>query len=108
MSKRKTILVTREEIARAGGVRAAVEEALSLAALQMTPRAMTAYEATGMTPTDEDGAGVFIKVEVENEEELREAVAAGADGIGIVIVGVGADGERLKEVARALIKRKRA
>ncbi len=82
----KFILVTRNEIARAGGVRGAVEEALSLAALGMTPRAMTAYEAVGMAETEEDRADVLVKVEVENEAELREAIAAGAGSVSLVKV----------------------
>jgi len=93
--------VTREDVARSGGVRAAVEEALSLAALGMTPRAITAYEATGMAPTEEDGAGAFIKVEVETEEELREAVAAGAEAVALVKMNK-EEARRLCELARRL------
>ena len=97
----RTIEVTRKEIARAGGVRVAVEEALSLAALGMTPRAMTAYEAVGMTQTEEDGADILVQVEVENERELREAVVGGAGAI--VLVGVGEEeAERLRGIAAGL------
>jgi imidazoleglycerol phosphate dehydratase HisB len=101
MSEHKNILVTREEIARAGGVRAAVEEALSLAALRMTPRAMTAYEATGMAQTEEDGADVLVKVEVENEEELREAMAAGAGAV-LLVKMKKEEARRLCELAKKL------
>jgi len=95
------ILVTREEIARAGCVRTAVEEALSLAALKMTPRAMTAYEAVGMAPSEADGGGVLIKVEVENEEELRDAIAAGAEAVALVKMNK-QEARRLCELAKAL------
>lgn len=101
MPQHRNILVTRGEIARAGSLRAAVEEALSLAASGMTPRAMTAYEATGMAPTEADGTGIVVQVEVGNEEELREAIAAGAEAV--VIVGVSKEeAERLGEIARGL------
>jgi len=95
------ILVTREQIARAGGIQAAVEEALSLAALRMTPRAISAYEAVGMTPSDADGSAVFLKVEVENEEELREAVAAGAEAVALLKMSP-EEARRLCELAKAL------
>ena len=95
------IVVTRDEIERAGGIRAAVEEALSLAALRMTPRAITAYEAAGSAPTEEDGAGVVVQIVVRDEEELREAIGAGAEAV--LIEGVSAEeGRRLEEIARGL------
>jgi len=101
MSEHKSILVRRADVARAGGVRAAVEEALSLAALRMTPRAMTAYEAAGMASTEEDGAGFAVWVEVQNEAELREAVEAGAEAVRLV--GVNEDeAARLKIVGKGL------
>lgn len=101
MPQSKNILVTREEIARAGGVRAAVEEALSLAALGMTPRAMTAYEAEGMAQAEEDGADLLVKVEVETEEELREAIAAGAGTVLLMKVNK-VEARRLCELAKRL------
>src|SRR5215468_2222828 len=95
------IVVTRAQIAAAGGVKAALEEALSLAALQMTPRAMTVYEAVGSAPTEEDGAGVMVQIEVQNEEELREAIGSGAEAV--LLVGVdGAEARRLEEIAGGL------
>ena len=81
MQGRRAILVGRQEITRAGGIRAAVEEALSLAALGMIPNAMTAYEAVGTTPTETEELEVIVIVEVRNEEELREAVEAGAQTV---------------------------
>ena len=101
MGNNRRVLVTRGEIARAGGVQAAFEEALSLAGLGMTPRAMTAYEAVGMEETEADGAGIFVQVEVGSEAELREAIAAGAEAVLIVGVGV-EEGERLRKIARGL------
>jgi hypothetical protein len=101
MPGHRNILVGREEIARAGGVREAVEEVLSLAALGMTPRAMTAYEAVGMKPSEADGAGVLIKVQVENEAELREAIAAGAEAVALAKMNRD-EARRLCELAKAL------
>jgi hypothetical protein len=101
MVRNKKVLVTRGEIARAGGVRAAFEEALSLAGLGMTPRAMTAYEAVGMEETDADGAGILVQVEVGSEAELREAIVAGAEAVLIVGEGV-KEVERLTGIARGL------
>ena len=76
---RKEILVTREDVARAGSVRTAVEEALSLAALRTNSQALTAYEAVGMGP--EDATTFTIVVEVGNEAESQEALEAGADEV---------------------------
>ena len=95
------VLVRREQFVGAGGVREAVEEALSLAGLRMTPRAMTAYEAVGMEETEADGAGILVQVEVGGEAELREAIAAGAEAVLIVGVGV-EEGERLRKIALGL------
>ena len=101
MGKPGKILVGKEEIARAGGIRAALEEALSLAALRMTPRAITAYEAVGSVPTEEDGTPVMVQIVVGNEEELREAIGAGAEAV--LIEGVNAEeARRLMEIARGL------
>lgn len=101
MQRPTHILVTREEIARAGSVKIALDEALSSAALEMTPRAMTAYEAVGSLPTEADGAEIAVHVEVTNEEEVREAIGAGAESV--VIVGVSEEEtERLREIVRGL------
>jgi hypothetical protein len=101
MGKSWKILVTRELIARAGGVRAAFEEALSLAGLRMTPRAITAYEAVGMNETEADGAGILVQIEVASEAELREAIGAGAAAVLIVGEGV-KEVEHLTGIARRL------
>jgi hypothetical protein len=102
MQQRDTkIVVGRNEIARAGGIKAALDEALSLAALRMTPRAITAYEAVGSAPTEEDGTVVIVQVVVRNEGELREAIGAGAEAVLIEGVSTG-EARRLGEIARGL------
>lgn len=102
MSQRaRMMVVTREQIATAGGVKAALEEALSLASLQMTPRAMTAYEAVGSAPMEEDGADRIVQIEVENENELRQAIGAGAEAV--LLSGLSEDeARRLAEIAVGL------
>ena len=100
-SREKQIVVTRDEIARAGGIQAALDEAHSTVSIAMTPRAITAYEAVGMAPGDADGAVFTVIVEVENEAELREAIEAGAEAV--LIEGVNAEEwRRLAEIARRL------
>ena len=101
MGKPGKILVGKKEIAAAGGIRAAVEEVLSLAALRMTPRAITADEAVGSAPTEKDGTAVMVQSVVGNEEELREAIGAGAEAV--LIEGVNAEeARRLMDIARGL------
>jgi hypothetical protein len=97
----KKIVVGRKEIERAGGITAALDEALSLAALRMTPRAITAYEAVGSAPTEEDGAAIVVQIVVRDETELREAIGAGAEA---VLLEGASEGEarRLGEIARGL------
>ena len=95
------IVVGRKEIALAGGITAALDEALSLAALRMTPRLITAYEAVGSGPTEEDGEALMVQIVVRGEEELREAIGAGAEAI--LLESVSADEtRRLGEIARGL------
>jgi nicotinate-nucleotide pyrophosphorylase len=95
------ILVKREQVALAGGVKAALDEAHSFASSQMTPRAMTAYEAVGSAPTEEDGTGLTVQIEARNEEELREAIDAGAEAL--LLNGVSStEAQRLMEIARSL------
>ncbi|HEV2102044.1 MAG TPA: hypothetical protein VGR58_04620 [Candidatus Acidoferrum sp.] len=91
----------KKEIARAGGITAALGEAHSAASIAMTPRALTAYEAVGMAPGDADGAVFTVIVEVENEAELREAIGAGAEAV--LLEGVKAEeAQRLAGIARSL------
>jgi hypothetical protein len=95
------ILVGKEEIARAGGVKAALDEAYSFASMKMTPRAITAYEAVGSAPTEEDGAAVMVQITVENEAELREAIWAGAEAVLLARVSA-EEAQRLGKIARGL------
>ena len=97
----KKIVVGRKEIERAGGITAALDEGHSAAAMRMTPRAITAYEAVGSAPAEEDGAGLMVQIVVRGEEELREAIGAGAEAV--LLEGVSAEeARRLGEIARGL------
>ena len=97
----KKIVVGRKDIERAGGITAALDEAHSAAAMRMTPRAITAYEAVGSAPAEEDGAGLMVQIVVRGEEELREAIGAGAEAV--LLEGVSAEeARRLGEIARGL------
>jgi hypothetical protein len=102
MSRRAgKLLVTKEQIALAGGIKAALDEAHSAVSISMTPRAITAYEAVGSAPAEEDGAGVVVQISVGNEAELREAIEAGAEAV--LLEGVSAEeGRRLGEIAQGL------
>jgi hypothetical protein len=95
------ILVGQKEIALAGGITAALDEAHSFASMRMTPRAITAYEAVGSLPAEGDGAGLVVQISVGNEEELREAIGAGAEAVLLVGVSV-EEALRLAGIARGL------
>jgi hypothetical protein len=97
----KKIVVGRKEIALAGGIKAALDEAHSGASMRMTPRAITAYEAVGSALSEEDGVGIMVQIAVANEEELREAIGAGAEAV--LLEGMSAEeARRLAEIARGL------
>jgi nicotinate-nucleotide pyrophosphorylase len=101
LGKLRSILVGRTEIALAGGIKAALDEAHSAASMRMTPRAITAYEAVGNAPSEEDGVGMMVQIAVGNEEELREAIGAGAEAV--LLEGVSAEeARRLAGIARGL------
>jgi hypothetical protein len=101
MGTTRKIVVTREQIALAGGIKAALDEAHSEASMRMRPRAITAYEAVGSAPSEEDGVGLMVQILVGNEEELREAIGAGAEAV--LLEGVSAEeARRLGEIARGL------
>jgi hypothetical protein len=95
------ILITRERIALAGGIKPALDEAHSLASLQMTPRAITDYEAVGSAPTEADGGGVLVQIEIQNEQELREALEAGAQAFRLIDL-TPLEAHRLKGIAHEL------
>jgi len=73
------ILLTSNHVRLAGGVKAALDQAHSLVALQMRPHSMTAYEAVGEQPNEPEADAIAIQIEVQDESELREALEAGAD-----------------------------
>ena len=75
------ILLKENHIALAGGVKAALDQAHAFAAARMQPRAMTAYEAVGTTPSAAESASLPIQIEVRSEAELREALGAGATSV---------------------------
>jgi hypothetical protein len=101
MQHDKKIVVGRKEIERAGGIKAALDEAHSFVSMGMTPRAITAYEAVGSGPSEEDGAVVLVQIAVGNESELREAIGAGAEAV--LLDGVSAsEARRLGDIARGL------
>jgi len=75
------ILLKENHIALAGGAKAALDQAHAFAAAQMQPRAMTAYEAVGITPSFAEAASLPIQIEVRNGAELREALGAGAASV---------------------------
>jgi nicotinate-nucleotide pyrophosphorylase len=97
----KKILVGRKEIARAGGITAALDEAHSAASMRMMPRAITAYEAVGSAAAEADGAAVMVQIVVRDEEELREAIGAGAEAVLLESVSA-EEARRLGEIARGL------
>jgi nicotinate-nucleotide pyrophosphorylase (carboxylating) len=75
------ILLKENHIALAGGVKAALDQAHSYVSSQMTPRALTAYEAVGMAPSEAEASSLSVQIEVRNETELCEALAAGAEAV---------------------------
>jgi nicotinate-nucleotide pyrophosphorylase (carboxylating) len=75
------ILLKENHIALAGGVKAALDQAHSYVSSHMNPRAMTAYEAVGATPLEEEASSLSIQIEVRNQNELQEALSAGAEAV---------------------------
>jgi len=101
LARSRKILIREKEIALAGGITAALDEAHSSASMRMRPRAITAYEAVGSGPTEEDDEGLMVQIVVRDEAELREAIGAGAEAV--VLESVGAEeARRLGEIARGL------
>ena len=75
------ILLKRNHIALAGGVKTALDQAHSYASSRMSPLATTAYEAVGLSPSQNEASSLPIQIEVRNEDELREALGAGARAV---------------------------
>src|SRR5262252_1596644 len=73
------ILLKENHIVLAGGVKAALDQANSYAAMHAKPSALTAYEEA--VPTRASDTVLPIQIEVRDEHELREALSAGAESI---------------------------
>jgi nicotinate-nucleotide pyrophosphorylase (carboxylating) len=76
------ILIKENHIAIAGGVKAALDRAHTHTSLKMAaPRAVSAYDAVGLSPEAVGTKALTVQIEVRNEAELREALEAGAEAI---------------------------
>jgi nicotinate-nucleotide pyrophosphorylase (carboxylating) len=73
------ILLKENHIALAGGVKQALDQAHSYAALHSKPDALTAYEEA--VPSRATDTVLPIQIEVRDERELREALSAGAESV---------------------------
>ena len=73
------ILLKENHIALAGGVKPALDQANSYAALHAKPGALTAYEEA--VPPRAIDTVLPIQIEVRNVQELQEALAAGAESV---------------------------
>lgn len=73
------ILLKENHIALAGGVKPALDQAHSYAALHSKPDALTAYEEA--VPSRATDTVLPIQIEVRDEQELREALSAGAESV---------------------------
>ncbi len=73
------ILLKENHIALAGGVKQALDQAHSYAALHCKPDALTAYEEA--VPSRASDTVLPIQIEVRDEGELREALSAGAESV---------------------------
>jgi nicotinate-nucleotide pyrophosphorylase (carboxylating) len=73
------ILLKENHIALSGGVKQALDQAHSYAALHFKPDALTAYEEA--VPSRASDTVLPIQIEVRDEGELREALSAGAEAI---------------------------
>jgi len=73
------ILLKENHIALAGGVKQALDQAHSYAALHAKPDALTAYEEA--VPLRASDTVLPIQIEVRDERELREAISAGAESV---------------------------
>lgn len=74
-----SMLLTTNHVRLTGGIKAALDQAHSLLALQMRANSMTAYEAVGERPKVPEADAISIHIEVQDESELREALEAGAE-----------------------------
>lgn len=74
------ILLKENHIALAGGVKQALDQAHSYAALHARTHAATPYEEPG-APEAQKSVALPVQVEVRDERELREALEAGAESL---------------------------
>lgn len=93
------ILLKENHIALAGGVKQALDQAHSYAALHAKPGALTAYEEA--VPSRAADTVLPIQIEVRNERELREAISAGAESV-LLDNMTPAEAKRCVDVAREL------
>jgi nicotinate-nucleotide pyrophosphorylase (carboxylating) len=93
------ILLKENHIALAGGVRQALDQAHSYAALHSKPDALTAYEEA--VPSRASDTVLPIQIEVRDERELREALAAGAESV-LLDNMTPAEAKQSVELARSL------
>lgn len=75
------ILLKENHIEAAGGVKEALDKAHAFVNSRITPREMTAYEATGSPPRGANETSLPVQIEVRDERELREALSAGAEEV---------------------------
>jgi len=75
------ILLKENHIALAGGVKAALDKAYAYASSQITPRELSAYEATAGATRGGEDPSLSVQIEVRDERELREALQAGAQAV---------------------------
>jgi len=93
------ILLKENHIALAGGVKPALDQAHSYAALHCKPDALTAYEEA--VPSRASDTVLPIQIEVRDERELREALAAGAESV-LLDNMTPAEAKHVVELARRL------
>jgi len=95
------ILVRPAHIAAAGGIQGALDQAHSHASRLMNLPALSAYEATGILPSETDIPSLPIQIELRNEAEVHQAISAGAASL-LLPATTAHESGRLVATARAL------
>jgi len=95
------ILLTQAHVAAAGGIKSALDQAHSYASRVMNLPALSAYEATGILPSETDVNSLPVQIEIGNEAEAHEAMSAGAESLLLSATTARETGE-LVAAARAL------
>jgi len=93
------ILLKENHVALAGGVKQALDQAHSYAAMHYKPDALTAYEEA--VPSRACDTMLPIQIEVRDESELREALSVGAEAV-LLDNMTPAEAKRCVELAREL------